>query len=124
MYANSSVNSYLYKFSAEGVDFSTVETSVMVSAGFTNGEIEFSVDILPDSSVEGDHSFYISILDNGTFTIGSINQTEVIIVDDDSKLLTTCVCVTLFRASITCILVRDWYIVVMYISKYNFGKHN
>ena len=57
----------------------------MVPMGFTSGVIPYSIDIIEDNFVEGDHSFFVRIVGNEFFTTGDIDQTEVVIIDDDSK---------------------------------------
>lgn len=73
-------------FSALGEDFEVVENNVTISDNFTSGVISFSVDIISDDLVEGDHSFIVRIIDDGSFTVGSISEAKVIIIDDDSEL--------------------------------------
>ena len=51
--------------------------------------IDFLIDILPDNFVEGDHSFFVRIVGNETFTTSEMDQIEVVIVDDDSKSTST-----------------------------------
>ena len=66
-------------------DYNVSETSIMVPMGFTSGVIPYSIDIIEDNFVEGDHSFFVRIVGNEFFTTGDIDQTEVVIIDDDSK---------------------------------------
>ena len=68
-----------------GEDFEINDSYVVIPENFTSGVVEFSVDISPDLFVEGDHSFIVRIVDDGTFTVGTNSEVEVIILDDDSE---------------------------------------
>lgn len=71
---------------ASGEDFVLPpETSITVPINFTSGEINISVVIIPDGMVEGDHSFFIRINESCFFTVGDIDEIEVIIIDNDSE---------------------------------------
>ena len=80
------VNYFLcYLFPALGEDFQIVDSYVVIPENFTSGIVQFSVDIVSDPHVEGDHSFFVRIVDDGSFTVGTNSELEVIILDDDSE---------------------------------------
>ena len=68
-----------------GEDYQIVDSYVVIPENFTSGVVQFSVDIVPDFLVEGDHSFFVRIVDDGSFTVGANSALEVIILDDDSE---------------------------------------
>jgi hypothetical protein len=74
-----------YPFPALGEDFQIIESYVVIPENFTRGIIDFSVDIVADSFVEGDHSFFVRIVNDGSFTVGTNSELEVVILDDDSE---------------------------------------
>ena len=74
-------------------DYTSASNMIAIVAGFMGGTQPFPIEIVPDNSVEGNHSFFIRIIDDGTFTVGNISEIEVVIIDDDSK----CIGVLLFR---------------------------
>ena len=79
-------NSFVcYLFPALGEDFLIIDSYVEIPENFTSGIVQLSVDIVPDPLVEGDHSFFVRIMDDGSFTVGTNSELEVIILDDDSE---------------------------------------
>ena len=74
-----------YSFPALGEDFQILESYVVIPENFTTGIIDFSVDIVADDFVEGDHSFFVRLVNDGSFTLGTNSELEVIILDDDSE---------------------------------------
>ena len=74
-----------FLFPVLGEDFQIIDSYIVIPDNFSSGVVEFSVGILPDLFVEGDHSFFVRIVDDGTFTIGTNLELEIIILDDDSE---------------------------------------
>ncbi len=75
----------LYSFPALGEDFQIIESYIVIPENFTSGIIDFPIDIVADNFVEGDHSFFVRIVNDGSFTVGTNSELEVIILDDDSE---------------------------------------
>lgn len=76
---------FIFLFPVLGEDFQIIDSYIIIPNNFSSGIVELSVGILPDLFVEGDHSFFVRIVDDGTFTIGTNSELEVIILDDDSE---------------------------------------
>ena len=74
-----------YSYPVLGEDFEILESYVVIPENFTSGIIDFSVGIVADDFVEGDHSFFVRLVNNGSFTLGTNSELEVIILDDDSE---------------------------------------
>ena len=74
-----------YSCPALGEDFEIFESYIIIPENFTSGIIDFSVGIVDDDFIEGDHSFFVRLVNNGSFTLGTNSELEVIILDDDSE---------------------------------------
>ena len=60
--------------------------NLTIPESFMSGVISFSVDVVSDDLVEGDHSFIVRIIVDESFIVGDISEAQVVIIDDDSKL--------------------------------------
>ena len=75
----------MYSCPALGEDFEILESYIVIPENFTSGIIDFSVGIVDDDFVEGDHSFFVRLINDSSFTLGTHSELEVIILDDDSE---------------------------------------
>ena len=81
------INLFVFQlFVVLDVDFNVSSLFVEIPPGTMGPTIlDYDVTIIEDDDVEGDHSFFINIAGNESFTTGDIDTTKVIIIDDDSK---------------------------------------
>ena len=76
---------YFAPFTALDEDFVVVAENFTIFTNDASGDFDFPINIVPDILVEGNHSFIVRLVNDGTFTLGDISDIEVIIIDNDSE---------------------------------------